>query len=513
MKALSYKFQVEPELAPSLLHIGAQSIRVSIANEGVLPVPGHTLQLRLSPFLIDSLSIEVRPLAPGEKTVGETRINMAILNRAHLLGLMHHKDGETATVQLLREGILVAEQKVLLLPASGWMFERDPLALAGFVDGESPAVQEWIRPTCRKYLQRQLGVQSFNEALNRPRGKLGLKDEIERTRRIATAIYECLLESFGLHYEDAKLSMAPRWQKVRWTDEVLAEKQGTCIDLVLLTAACLEEAGLKPVIVMIDGGVGSLHVLAGCWVEDSQAPNVVVRDRTLLSRWIEEKLLLLWDPVGVTVEKAWPFSQAVDEADGFLSTGVSSNFHWFFDLARARTAGPDGPGISPMPLRIGSPLSGAAWKVVQKAEALALEHAFDLVERTHLLAGLLDLETELGKHLFGKDPSAWLTATIGRLRRTSPRIQGMRAPTWTRSAGEVLERAKALARDEGSGVVSPVELWWALLENPGDKAGAILALGPVETRRVCEKLKAIAQGDPQRDSYLQSRTHITDTKD
>ena len=47
-------------------------------------------------------------------------------------------------------------------------------------------------------------------------------------------------------------------QRVRLTDSVLAQKLGTCLDMALLYASCLESIGLNALIVITKG-----HAFAG----------------------------------------------------------------------------------------------------------------------------------------------------------------------------------------------------------------------------------------------------------
>ena len=42
-------------------------------------------------------------------------------------------------------------------------------------------------------------------------------------------------------------------QKVRGPSEILERRLGTCLDTSLFYAACLEQAGLQPLIVLTDG--------------------------------------------------------------------------------------------------------------------------------------------------------------------------------------------------------------------------------------------------------------------
>ena len=50
---------------------------------------------------------------------------------------------------------------------------------------------------------------------------------------------------------------------MRGPSDILSRKVGTCLDLTLLYASCLEQAGLNPLLVLIEG-----HAFAGVWLID-----------------------------------------------------------------------------------------------------------------------------------------------------------------------------------------------------------------------------------------------------
>jgi hypothetical protein len=58
---------------------------------------------------------------------------------------------------------------------------------------------------------------------------------------------------------------AQRAQRLRTPTDVLRTKSGTCIDLALLFAACLEYVDIYPVIFLLPG-----HALPGYWVGDAR---------------------------------------------------------------------------------------------------------------------------------------------------------------------------------------------------------------------------------------------------
>ena len=76
----------------------------------------------------------------------------------------------------------------------------------------------------------------------------------------ARAIWSTLWLDESLHYINELPTVSTKSQRVRSPSRVIEERRGTCIDLALLYAACLEYIGIYPVIFLLRG-----HALTGYW--------------------------------------------------------------------------------------------------------------------------------------------------------------------------------------------------------------------------------------------------------
>jgi len=77
------------------------------------------------------------------------------------------------------------------------------------------------------------------------------------------AIYNVLLNE-GIGYMTPPASFLKFGQRIRMPFEVLKNKRGTCLDLSILFAACMENVGLKAVIIFT-----SKHAFVGCHLENT----------------------------------------------------------------------------------------------------------------------------------------------------------------------------------------------------------------------------------------------------
>ncbi len=131
-------------------------------------------------------------------------------------------------------------------------------------------------------------------------------------------------------------------QRVRLPDMVLTEKLGTCLDLSVLYAACLEAVGLNPVIIFTD-----CHAFCGCWLEEQSFSECVTDDVSAVTKRIAGGIdeLCLVECTAFTAGKNVSFDEAGAVAANNLNT-PGDNFS-IIDIRRCR-----GSRIRPIPSRV-----------------------------------------------------------------------------------------------------------------------------------------------------------------
>jgi hypothetical protein len=91
-------------------------------------------------------------------------------------------------------------------------------------------------------------------------------DPSRGVHRQVQAIWSALLHDAPLTYINPPPTFTDRSQRLRTPSDVMARRAGTCIDLALLLAACLEYVGISPTIFLLEG-----HAFPGYWrSEESQ---------------------------------------------------------------------------------------------------------------------------------------------------------------------------------------------------------------------------------------------------
>lgn len=109
----------------------------------------------------------------------------------------------------------------------------------------------------------------------------GYQQGPERASLIAAAVYEAL-RGREINYVQPPASFENTGQKVRTTSRVLDGRLGTCVDLAVTYAACLEQAGLHPLLWLVEG-----HALAGYLREEGSLAHTVITEPNAMINLVE----------------------------------------------------------------------------------------------------------------------------------------------------------------------------------------------------------------------------------
>ena len=152
-------------------------------------------------------------------------------------------------IEIIYQREMVAQKRwpVELLACDEWAGSKfSSETLAAFVMPNHPAVSAVLTKAAKV-------LSDWGEASSFEGYQSG---DPQRVMNMMAAIYEALRQS-GIVYNNppASFDMA---QRVRLPHKVLEEHKGTCLDLSVLYASCLEAAGLHPLLILVHG-----HAFAG----------------------------------------------------------------------------------------------------------------------------------------------------------------------------------------------------------------------------------------------------------
>ena len=217
----------------------------------------------------------------------------------------------------------LAEQRieVNLLPPAHWGGSAAaPELLAAFVRPTDASIDVILREAADK-----LSRAARNPAIDGYRS--GKK---ARAWEIAEAVWVALV-GHSIAYVLPPRSFERQGQMVRAPADILTRQVGTCLDLALLYAACLEQAGLNPIIVLVEG-----HALAGFSSIDEDFSTPVVDDAQALRKRVQLQEMVLVETTMLTGDHPARLRQAADAAAKYIAEGAQRPLEFAIDLHRAR---------------------------------------------------------------------------------------------------------------------------------------------------------------------------------
>lgn len=163
----------------------------------------------------------------------------------------------------------------------------------------------------------------------------------DRVRKQMAALYVAISEQ-NITYSSVPASFEEFGQRVRLVDAVLSQKLGTCLDMTLLYASCLEAIGIHSLIIITRG-----HAFAGVWLVPETFPDSVIDDPSFLKKRTADGIneITLVEATCMNQGCNISFDEAIKIADGKLIESV--NFVLALDVKRSRFT-----GIRPLPQRI-----------------------------------------------------------------------------------------------------------------------------------------------------------------
>ncbi|MFH1918912.1 MAG: hypothetical protein ABIP48_03355 [Planctomycetota bacterium] len=234
-------------------------------------------------------------------------------------------------------------------PYNQWILIPEAMGfLATFVTPNREVIQQILKKAAVRLAERT-GDASFD-------GYQRLEEQPERVRDQIAALHDTLLEDYAIEYINPPASFERSGQKIRFPEETIEHGRGTCMDLSVLLAALMEQAGLHPIIAVIPG-----HAFVGCWTEEyvftEPAPDVVqdMYQGGEIATAIQDGLLLFVDSTTHTAGHAFDVAEAegrrhVDEIlaeameEGKMNPDESATFLYLVDVCACR-----GAGVTPLP--------------------------------------------------------------------------------------------------------------------------------------------------------------------
>jgi len=342
-KQLILEASVLPVMNFALGHNGAPLVQtVSVQNDADMEWTDLELQITASPAFIHPFTRHIDAI-PARQRV-EMPTPQVLLDGAWLAAATEKTRG-VLCFRLCSQGQVLAErmEPVTVLAFDEWQgMGLHPEMACAFITPNHPLIAAILADAAW-----YLGSWTEDSALDGYQSQ-----DFNRVLRQAGAIYEALKDR-TIRYSVSPASFETVGQRVRLCDMVLKQRMGNCLDLTLLYAACLEAAGLHPLLI-----TQPAHMFLGLWLEDKMFPECVQDDPAVLTKRLAQGIheLAVVETTCLVEGRAASFDQARAQGEKNLAQG---SVEYILDVRRARLS-----GITPIPQRIATE---SGW-VVQQPE-------------------------------------------------------------------------------------------------------------------------------------------------
>ncbi|MBO5576114.1 MAG: DUF4011 domain-containing protein [Ruminococcus sp.] len=303
---------------------------VLLKNNSAERIQDITLRITFEPEFAKAFEQHISALEPD--TTAEVSPIEIIVNSEYLYSITEREAANvTVSVESGGQSIACVTTGIELMAANHWMgVGYVPEMISAYVMPNHPAVAQVVGRAAG-YLQKWTGSPSFD-------GYQSKNPNIVKNQ--AAAIYAALQEE-NIAYSMPPAAFEKQGQRVRLPFDVLTAKNGTCLDLAVLYASCIEAAGLSPLILFTQG-----HAFAGVWLEEQSFADCTIDDVSLISKRIAKGIdsICLVECTSFTAGKSVSFDDSKAAAESHIHNG--QDFELAVDISRCR-----GNYLCPMPVR------------------------------------------------------------------------------------------------------------------------------------------------------------------
>jgi very-short-patch-repair endonuclease len=347
--ALELDVELEPRIHLAMQHNDVPVIqRLHLRNPGAEPLRGLTLCIEADPPFAAPWTSHLALLPAHEGYITDA-VDLA-LSHQFLHSLTERVAGRLWFEVRQDERVLLRSSRpVEMLACDEWSgLQSLPEILAAFVLPNHPAVEGLLGDA-----RGLLASWSGDPSLAGYQAK-----EPSRVLQMAAAVYGAL-QKLDVTYINPPASFEAQGQRIRLPDQLVRSRMATCLDLAVLAAACLEQSGLNPLLVLAQS-----HAFVGVWLEDECFPEPAHDEPARLRKRVDLGEICVFDPTCVTSRPPIAFDQAVRLARRRLDR--PEELHCVIDVLRARKG-----SIRPLPERIELPAEPAGGASPPAAEATA----------------------------------------------------------------------------------------------------------------------------------------------
>ncbi len=257
---------------------------ITLVNTGATALANVDIAIACRPAFAAGRQLRFERLEPGER---RTIAPVDLAPDHAWLGNLDEAERAAVTLTAIADGHapIDAAHGVEVLAYDQWAGTRAlPELLAAFCMPNSRVVDRLVA-AASALLREAPGTPSMNGYQSRNR---------EKVWQQVSALHGAVLAQ-DLHYANPPASFGTDGQKIRTPERIADTKLATCLDLAMLFASCLEQAGLHPVVLLKEA-----HAWVGVWLVDTCFPTALVDDAQSVRKRVRSGELMVFETTGVT---------------------------------------------------------------------------------------------------------------------------------------------------------------------------------------------------------------------
>jgi very-short-patch-repair endonuclease len=318
---------------------------ITVVNNSPNAIENVELRITVTPELCLPFTKHIDYIP--ESSTYDVKDVQLVLNAEFLAGLTEKITGLLHVSLAVEEQIVCSDNiEITALAFDEWHgYGFYPELLAAFVTPNHPEISK-LNARAAELLEKWTSDPSLDAYQTK---------DPNRVLKQAAAIYGALQEQ-NIIYSVPPASFERIGQRVRLCDAIIQQKMGTCLDLTLLYASCLEAVGLHPLLILKKD-----HAFAGVWLEDLSFPESVQDDASLITKRLAEGIneVAVVECTLFVAGKHATFDDAQVAAEHSM-TGTEP-IEYIIDVNRARLS-----GVSPLPLRV---QTDSGWRIERDARS------------------------------------------------------------------------------------------------------------------------------------------------
>ena len=301
-----------------------------LTNHGTESLDNLQVLITCNPRFAQGIKLRFDRLGPSETR----RISPVDLAPDHAY-LADLQESVTAAVKVSvltgTEELAHIAQSIEVLAYDQWAGTRAlPELLAAFCMPNNPAIDVLIGQAS-KLLRSEYAELSMNGYQSKSRDVVWKQ---------VSALYSTI-SAQTLQYSEPPASFGTDGQKIRTPERVLETRVATCLDLAMLFASCLEQAGLRPVVLMKEG-----HAWVGLWLHSACFADPLTDDVQAVRKRVDSGEFLVFETTGVAQHHSHRPSLRIAVEQGYAHLLEDNTFRYAVDIHRAREL-----QIKPLPSR------------------------------------------------------------------------------------------------------------------------------------------------------------------